>query len=299
LLYDKAITPFVQKGFNNTVEFVTSVLALVSENNLHKSIKDLTSYYTRHSKSKFINQVAEMLKTQLEDFGYTNVYFHDYTESGYPLKNVICHKQGLTNKVIAICAHYDSIMEEINNAEDRAPGADDNASGVSAVLEIARLLHEVELQHSIQFIFFSGEEQGQWGSKNYAQSIKENKVEFHRLINLDMVGNPPYPQTKVIIERDTGNKVSSNDQDSQSYGEFMKQMAMNYTDLQVIMGPIYDSDYMPFEALGYVVVGIYDGGQVSTTYHSKTDVPSTLNMEYIVAVTRIVLATILNETRAI
>ena len=72
-------------------------------------------------------------------------------------------------------------------------------------------------------------------------------------------------------------------------------MALDYTDLQVVFGPIYDSDYMPFEALGYVVVGIYDGGQVSTTYHSKTDVASTLDMKYIASVTKLVLAAILKE----
>jgi Zn-dependent M28 family amino/carboxypeptidase len=44
------------------------------------------------------------------------------------------------------------------------------------------------LQQSIQFVFFSGEEQGQWGSRNYAQYLNENKTELHRLINLDMVG---------------------------------------------------------------------------------------------------------------
>ena len=228
-------------------------------------------------------------------FGYTNVYFHDYSENGYQLKNVICHKQGLTDRFIAICAHFDSIMEDINNAEDRAPGADDNASGVSAVLEIARVLSEAELQQSIQFVFFSGEEHGQWGSRNYAQYLNENKTELHRLINLDMVGHPEPHQKKVIIERDMGNRVSNNDFDSQIYGEFMKQMALDYTDLQVVFGPIYDSDYMPFEALGYVVVGIYDGGQVSTTYHAKTDVASTLDMKYIVSVTKLVLAAILKE----
>ena len=290
----KLRNPTNSKRIEADEHFIT-LLSLVSRDNLETSINILSSFYTRHSKSRFINQVANWLKTKLHDFGYTNVYFHDYSENGYQLKNVICHKQGLTDRFIAICAHFDSIMEDINNAEDRAPGADDNASGVSAVLEIARVLSEAELQQSIQFVFFSGEEQGQWGSRNYAQYLNENKTELHRLINLDMVGHPEPHQKKVIIERDMGNRVSSNDLDSQIYGEFMKQMALDYTDLQVVFGPIYDSDYMPFEALGYVVVGIYDGGQVSTTYHSKTDVASTLDMKYIASVTKLVLAAILKE----
>ena len=206
----KLRNPTNSKRIESDEQFIT-LLSLVSRDNLETSINILSSFYTRHSKSRFINQVANWLKTKLHDFGYTNVYFHDYSENGYQLKNVICHKQGLTDRFIAICAHFDSIMEDINNAEDRAPGADDNASGVSAVLEIARVLSEAELQQSIQFVFFSGEEQGQWGSRNYAQYLNENKTELHRLINLDMVGHPEPHQKKVIIERDMGNRVSSND----------------------------------------------------------------------------------------
>jgi len=44
------------------------------------------------------------------------------------------------------------------------------------------------------------------------------------------------------------NAVTGNDQDSQRFGEIMEQAAVDYTDLQVMLGPIYDSDYMPFEA---------------------------------------------------
>ncbi|HEY6166350.1 MAG TPA: hypothetical protein VIW25_15745 [Nitrososphaeraceae archaeon] len=45
-----------------------------------------------------------------------------------------------------------------------------------------------------------------------------------------------------------GNAVTGNDQDSQRFGEIMEQAAVDYTDLQVMLGPTYDSDYMPFEA---------------------------------------------------
>ena len=53
------------------------------------------------------------------------------------------------------------------------PGANDNASGVSAILEIARILHKQKLYCSLQFVFFSGEEQGLLGSKHYAKFLKE------------------------------------------------------------------------------------------------------------------------------
>jgi Zn-dependent M28 family amino/carboxypeptidase len=290
------------KKTDNPYEKATSCLcSLVSEQNIGIWISRITSFHTRHTKSKFIDQVADWLKDQLKGFGYSDVYFHNYIKDGYSLKNVICHKQGRSsksNKIMVICAHYDCRIEDIENAKDRCPGANDNASGMSSVLELARILYSIDLEHSIQFVFFSGEEQDQWGSKSYAKYINENSLNLYRVINLDMVGHPPpLNQKQVIIERDIGNAVLSNDKDSKVFAKIIEQMAMDYAGLQMLAGPIYSSDYMPFEELGYVVAGLFDGGNTHSSYHSKNDIPSNLNMGYIASVTKTVLATILYESR--
>jgi hypothetical protein len=77
----------------------------------------------------------------------------------------------------------------------------------------------------------------------------------------------------------------------------MEQMAKNYTELQVEFDPIYASDYMPFEARGYVYIGAYDGSAETSNphYHSNTDIPTNLNVKFLVSVTKMVLATILYE----
>ena len=77
----------------------------------------------------------------------------------YNLKNIICKKDGNYNKAILLCAHYDSRMNKKDDYTSRAPGANDNASGVSAILETARILYDVPTEYSIQFVLFSGEEQ--------------------------------------------------------------------------------------------------------------------------------------------
>jgi Zn-dependent M28 family amino/carboxypeptidase len=61
--------------------------------------------------------------------------------------------------------------EDIDNNTARAPRADDNASGVSTLLEVTRILSNVSLNYSIIFVLFSGEEQGKWGSIHYADYI--------------------------------------------------------------------------------------------------------------------------------
>lgn len=272
-------------------------LRLVSKDKIRSSINYLTTFHTRHSKSKYINDVAEWIESVLRKYGYTNVYFHYYTEGGYRLRNVICNKQGQSNRVILICAHYDSIMEDVNNFEERAPGADDNASGVAVILELARLVYNFDFEYSIQFALFSGEEQGLWGSKNYSEFVARNNVDIHLVINLDMVGSPPGNDSKIIIERDVGNQIATNDEDSQKICLLMQEIAMSITNLKVVLGNIYDSDYIPFEARGNVVVGIYDGGESNCTYHTKNDIPSTINYDYIVSITKIVLSTILHIAR--
>ena len=118
----------------------------------------------------------------------------------YNLKNIACEKPGSTNNTIIISAHYDSRMENINNRPARAPGADDNASGVSALLEVARILSNISLNHSIIFVLFSGEEQGKWGSTHYADYIDKMDVDLDLLINLDMVASKTNFSLSMITE---------------------------------------------------------------------------------------------------
>jgi Zn-dependent M28 family amino/carboxypeptidase len=290
-------------------KFIDSQVALVSRTNIERWINSLTSFHNRHSKSLFINQAANWLKTELKISGYNkNVYYHEFEEGFFELKNVICHKQGETNKIILICGHYDTILND--NVEDtvsRAPGADDNASGVAAILEIARILSEVELKYSIQFVFFSGEEQGLRGSEHYSQYLKDNNVVLDLVINLDMVGKPGFLPTLKTVQVDVDNvksklscnEVKENDKASETFADHMEQMASDYTDLIVKRGAVYASDYCPFEARGYVVIGAYDGSAEleNPHYHSSTDVPANLDMEFLTSVTRMVLATILYEAR--
>jgi len=280
-------------------EPINSVVSSISRNNIEKWITELASFHTRHTRSKYIDEIANWLKSKLEHISQININFHHYQEGDYNLKNVICEKAGsLSDQVILVCAHYDSRMEDLEDINSRAPGADDNASGVAVLLEVARLISTLNLEKSIFLAFFSGEEQGLWGSAHYAKQLKHDNVNLYRLINLDMVGYPPRNgKTTVTVERDIGNKVTTNDKDSKAFADMMEQMALDYTDLDVILGPIYDSDYMPFEALGYVTIGCYDGGATveNTHYHSVTDDICFINIDYVVSVAKMVLATVLKE----
>jgi len=108
-------------------------------------------------------------------------------------KNVIGLLDNGADKTICIGAHYDHLGygkegslhmgdPEIHN------GADDNASGVGAMLLLAERLSKQELQYNYLFIGFSGEEKGLWGSKHFVNNSTIPLPQIDAMINLDMVG---------------------------------------------------------------------------------------------------------------
>jgi hypothetical protein len=283
---------------------INSIVDQVNSTKLIKWVDNLSSFHTRHTKTEYIEKVAYWLKNELQSVCKGRVYFHNFTQieqeqgTDYHLKNIVCDKKGSAddedNNLIIISAHYDSTTQDINNTTARAPGADDNASGVSAVLELARILSLIDLKNSIKFVLFSGEEQGQWGSRNYAKHLHDNNIKIDLLINLDMIGYPPQGSNKVAVEYDLGNRVLVNDRYSNVVAEFIKHIAQEYTNLEAVLASLGKSDYTPFEAFGHTVIGIHDGGsEQNPNYHSSSDTPNTLDIQYLSSTTKLVLATIL------
>jgi hypothetical protein len=284
-------------------KFIYSALNQVNSTKLKNWIDDLSSFYTRHTKSEYIESVAYWLKDGLQSVCNGKTYFHNFTQidqnTRYNLKNIICYQEGSTeydnNHLILISAHYDSRMQDINQSDARAPGADDNASGVAAVLELARILSKVNLRSNIQYVLFSGEEQGQWGSTAYVKHLQHNNTKVDLVMNLDMIGYPALGLDNVSIEYDLGNKFTSNDIYSKKVGQFIEQVALDYANLKTSLHPLGMTDHIPFEATGKIVIGIHDGGsELNPNYHNTSDTPDTLDIEYLTSVTKLVLAAILN-----
>jgi Zn-dependent M28 family amino/carboxypeptidase len=184
-----------------------------------------------------------------------------------------------------------------------APGANDNASGVASLLEIARVLYPLNLGKNVEFAFFSGEEQGLWGSTHYARHVKDKGINFHTIVNMDMCGEPGFLPSKTTanIDIDDGQTgiVSTNNEASKNFGLSMQGLANTYTSIDTLFDPIDASDYMPFEARGYVCIGAYDGSAVSANshYHDKSDTFENLDFSFLSEVTKMVLAFVLTEAR--
>ncbi len=109
---------------------------------------------------------ADWIKTTLEGMGYTVTReSFDYDADGVASKseNIIAVKKGLSDKTVILGAHYDSM--------DAGKGVDDNASGVSVMLEAAKALKDVETPQTIEFIFFGAEEAGLYGSAYHVSKM--------------------------------------------------------------------------------------------------------------------------------
>ncbi len=112
-------------------------------------------------------------------------------------KNVIAFLDNKANKTIIIGAHYDHLglnehynSTKMNSAGEIHNGADDNSSGVSGVLELARMYSQNKAIEKVNYIFalFSGEEDGLMGSKHMTETLKNMYPNVITMINMDMIG---------------------------------------------------------------------------------------------------------------
>ncbi len=129
---------------------------------------------------------SEYLFQRMEALGM-KVWYEDFlTPDGLLLVNVVGEVPGADNSAVyGVLAHLDSISTDAGNA----PGADDNATGMAASLEIARILGGYELKHPVRLVFVNGEEVGILGSKSWARKIVADGVPVEGVFNIDSVGS--------------------------------------------------------------------------------------------------------------
>jgi hypothetical protein len=272
---------------------VQALVAQVDGSRLKTSVADLVAFGTRWSLSPGVAKVSAWVRAQFLARGYKagkDVRYQPFQLGGGGLqRNVLCGPKKSTRGLILVCAHYDSVSESPAQA---APGADDDATGIAALLELARVLRKVTLKRDVLFAAFGGEEQGFFGSAACAEIAARERWPIDVVINMDMVGyKAPTSAPKITVEYDQGNRNPGNDAAAKAFGLLMAQAARDYTPLQPVHADITSSDYMPFEAQGFACIGAYNADE-NPYYHRTTDVVSTLDFAHFAEVVRMVLATI-------
>ena len=131
-------------------------------------------------------EAARWLLSRLAELGY-EVQIQQYERRGERWPNVVASRVPLsaaTEHVVAM-AHLDSVS---GDPQRRAPGADDDGSGVTVLLEVARALRKAGTHRPIVFCFFSNEEGGSLGSQAFASWARRQKLRFPAAVNVDVVG---------------------------------------------------------------------------------------------------------------
>ncbi|MBY0097139.1 M28 family peptidase [Mesobacillus maritimus] len=189
------------------------------------------------------------------------------TGSGYTEKtsyNVIAkmkpHKNKDTGQVVLVGAHHDSVPG--------GPGANDDASGVSAVLELARVIAKMPTDTELRFVTFGAEEKGLLGSYHYAGSLSE--AEADRIVahfQMDMIGardaGGDHPAGGLIMYTIDGKKNLVTDLASAAG-------ARTAADYPIPYGQLGRSDHQPFHELG-IPAALFIHSPLEPWYHSPED----------------------------
>ena len=153
-------------------------------------IRDFTNIGSRVAGSAAETQAAQYIASVFKAIGYdpdTQAFTATSGNQSITSANVVAIKQGTSSQEIIIGAHYDST--------DAGPGADDNASGVSAMLEVAKLVAGKTTPYTINFIAYGAEESGLLGSYAYVNQMSQEDFEnIIVMIDLDslVAGDVPY-----------------------------------------------------------------------------------------------------------
>ena len=164
----------------------------VKTKNLESDVLHLQNYKTRVYYKPQAYQAQNWLKGKFEALGLevelqTVSTVGAWTKVDTSSSNVIAIQKGTVypDKYIVCGCHYDSFVQ---GNHDNCPGADDNATGVATVLEMARILSQYEFEYSIVYCCFAAEEVGLYGSKTYANYCKEQEMDIIGYFNIDMSG---------------------------------------------------------------------------------------------------------------
>ncbi|PKP36777.1 MAG: hypothetical protein CVT98_07080 [Bacteroidetes bacterium HGW-Bacteroidetes-15] len=168
-----------------TDPFVVELLNEVSNTNITTTVQHLEDYGTRNAYASQSSEAQNWISSQFDDLGLDVEIMDFYMPGGSASDNVIAKQIGTTypNEFVVVGGHYDSY-----SSSGAAPGADDNASGTAAVLEIARVLSSHDFERSIIYCAFSGEEYGLYGSAAYANRSSQQGMNILGYFNLDMIG---------------------------------------------------------------------------------------------------------------
>lgn len=321
---------------------IYAIIDSVSADRLKSDITTLANFGTRNtfsdtlSTTRGIGAARRWIKNEFEtiskncntclDVFYQKDYVTTNVGERVPkdswVVNVVAIQKGTNypNRYVIMTGDIDSRNSDTMDYEGDAPGANDNASGMAGAIEAARVLSKYKFENSIIYLGLSGEEQGLFGGKGFAEFAKKNNWEIIGVLNNDMIGNiegvdgvidnrsfrifsEPTPPTETEKERNLrrfyGGEVDGVSRQLARYIHIMVQTYM--PEMNPIM--IYRLDrfgrgghHRPFNDLGYAGIRIMEAHENYNRQHqnlrtengiSYGDVLEGVNFDYVAKLTAV------------
>ena len=233
--------------------------------------------------SKFIGQpgnleATEWLRETLEGWGY-EVTMEWFEPRGMRAANVIARLPGTENPelIYAISSHFDSVLP--------SPGADDNTSGTTALLEAARVLKDNPRRATLEFAFLTAEEAGLLGAREYVRRMVEEGRRLVGVLNNDMIGWTRSHRLDNTIRYSNPGIMRIQHAAAHRYSELITYDALYYRGTD---GAVF------YEAYGDIVGGIGSYPVLGNpNYHQRTDQVETINHRLVAEVSRTTVASIM------
>ena len=342
-------------GYSQTVvirqdQQIRKMVDEVSAQNIEMIVRKLVTFETRHSLSDTISTATGIgaarnwIKSELERYsqasgGRLKVEFDTFTQpadgrriaSPTIMKNVLGILPGsdpADDRVFIVSGHYDSRASDVNDSKIFAPGANDDASGTAAAMELARVMSQYKFNCTLIFVAMVAEEQGLYGATNLAKRAKTENWNLAGMITNDIVGNTYGMETGIkdnnsvrifsegvsVAESPAeaarrASTGSENDGQARQFARYIKEIGERYVD-QLNVKLIYrrdrylrGGDHTPFSQLGFAGIRITEMNEDFDRQHQNVrkengvdygDLPDFVDYNYTQKVTRMNLASMAN-----
>jgi Peptidase family M28 len=330
-----------------------AMLKEISSRKIERSIRALAGFGTRHTLSSQDDPnrgigaardwiFAEFQRIAAKSDGRLSVELQSFIQEPSEripeptrITNVVATLRGSqpasADRIYVVSGHYDSRCTDPLDAVCDAPGANDDASGVAAVLEAARVMSKRRFDATIIFMAVAGEEQGLFGAAHFAEDAKQRGLDIAGMFTNDIIGSStaddgrrdpftvrlfaegvPTSETpeQAAIRRSTGGE---NDGPSRQLARFVKEVAENdATDMTVRLIWRRDrflrgGDQIPFLEQGYSAARFTEPNENYAHQHQDVrvedgvqfgDLVKFVDFKYTARVTRVNVATLAALARA-
>jgi hypothetical protein len=291
-----------------------TMIQQVDAQRLRATVERLAAFHTRNTLSPTLNEAAEWLAAEYRKIPGVEAELMRYTiprgrrvPEDKEVVQVVAFLRGTEataggyGRMIIVGGHLDSLNLQVDAETGRAPGANDDASGVALALEIARVMAQHKWRHTLVFVGWTGEEQGLHGARAMARRAKAEGWQIDAVLNNDTVGSSENlhgqkDDRQVRVFSDEPAPLGPERQNSRElarYIEFVTRGEVADFGIKLVMRRDRfgrGGDHTPFSEEGFSAVRFIEVHEEYTRQHTPDDLPEHMDWAYLANVTRINLA---------